>query len=255
MAMQALLLAMARVLGCVQFIPIFGRRHMALLHRNAIALALSLPQAWALWASIDAGAQPLNLLPLVLKEALLGCAMGLLLCVPVWAFSAAFTLVDNQRGANAAQQQNPSLQADASMLGELGERMLVLSLVHSGGLMVLLSVLADSYRAWPALEPLPPWSPEARAVLLGALQQLMAHALVWAAPVLLLLLLVEFALAIASLAAQGVDVYQMSLPLKSVMALVMLAVCAAALIDDASGQTLAHWFDLMRIGLASRNPP
>ena len=239
---EAMAIALARVLGCAMFLPIFGRRHMASLHRNAICIALSLPQAASIWVELggtaDAGPW---LAALALKEALLGCALGLALSVPFWALSGACTLIDNQRGANAAQQINPSLAADSSILGEAFERLLIVLLAQAGMFKLAFAVIVGSYAVWPALAPMPDLSDAMRAATLGAVNQLLADSMLYAAPVLLVLMAVEFALAIASSAIKGLEVYQTAMPIKTLLAIFTIVLCLPGLADHVVRAVETWW--------------
>jgi type III secretion protein T len=220
----ALSLAAARAIGCMTFLPAFGRRHMSLVHRNAIAMAVSLPQAWWLWQVLPQ--HPLGFWAygaLALKETALGCLVGFLLAVPYWTVRSACTLIDNQRGANAAQVQNPSLDADASVLGELAERALIVYLCQTGMFVLVFEVLADTYALWPALEAWPRLSAPMWHGVVQALAVTASDALVYAAPALLLLIAIEGGIAIAGMPVKGLDVSQLAMPLKSLAGLMVLA--------------------------------
>jgi type III secretion protein T len=243
-ALQALGLSMARVLGCVFFIPAFGRRHMMILHRTAISLAIALPQCHTLWHLLqDRSATATPVVVLAFKESVIGCILGLMLAIPFWAFQSAFTLVDNQRGANAAQQSNPSLQADASILGELAERALIAFLFEAAVFGSFLDVLTDSYGFWPALSSLPDLSPDSRAAVLAACARIFADAVIYSAPVILLLLAIEAGIALASVTVQGLDAYQTAMPVKSLAALIMLVLCFGAMLVHAQGSIESWWID------------
>jgi len=244
LALQALGLSMARVVGCGFFIPAFGRRHMTMVHRNAISLAIALPQCRTLWNLLqNLSTTEVPMIALAFKESVIGCILGLMLATPFWAFQSASTLVDNQRGANAAQQTNPSLQADASILGELAERALIAFLFEAGVFGSFLDVLTDSYGLWPVLSPLPDLSPHARAAVLAACSRIFADALIYGGPVILLLLVIEAAVALASVTVQGLDAYQTAIPVKSLAALMMLALCFGAMLVHAGGSIESWWID------------
>jgi type III secretion protein T len=243
-ATTALALAMPRALGCALLLPALGRQHMAGMARTALCLAISLPQACLLWHLLDR--QTLSLVrgsALALKETLVGAMLGFLLAAPFWALRGAGTLIDNQRGANAAQQVNPSLQADSSILGELCERALIAYLVEIGVFSLLFDVLAGSYQLWPALAALPLFDTAARAAMAAAFANVMSSAVLYAAPVLLLLLLVEYLMAIGSTVVQGLNVYQAAMPVKAMLALSMLLLCFPALIVVVAGN-VEHWWAL-----------
>lgn len=248
MAVNALALAMARALGFTLMLPPFSRQNMAGTLRTALCLAVSLPQAQLLWQAL--AQQHLSLaqgMALGLKEVLLGAMMGFLLAAPFWAVRGAGTLIDNQRGANAAQQANPSLQADSSILGELCERALLAYLIQLGVFVLVFDVLADSYQLWPVLAPLPHFEAAAREALLGAFGHMLTSAVLYSAPVLLLLLLVEYLLATSSTVLQGMDVYQSAMPVKAMLALLMLLLCMPALLPSVAGDAQQWWHDALQV--------
>jgi type III secretion protein T len=169
------------------------------------------------------------------KETLLGAVIGLLLAAPYWAFRSAFALVDNQRGANAAQVANPSLQADSSMLGELAERALTVLLIQTGVFGTLFDVIAQSYSLWPALAPMPELVAQEHgaAALTSAFLGFIGDGLLYSSPILVVLLLIGFGFAVSSTAAQGIPVYETAMPVKSLAALFCMAIYFTSLLDYA----------------------
>lgn len=244
---QVVALALARALGMALFLPFLNRQQMSGLVRMAVCLGLSVPAAVGLWPEfVRAAPSPAATFALGFKEALLGALLGMLVALPFWAIRGMGTLIDNQRGANAAQQVNPALQADATLLGELSERALLTLVIDAGLLQACFAVLVDSYAHWRVLDLLPVMDAGFREGLIGALAGHVTQALVLAAPALLLLLLIELALAITSTAVQGFDVYASSMAVKSIVTLVILAVIAPTLFDHATREAGAWWQDGLR---------
>ncbi|MBV6322462.1 type III secretion system export apparatus subunit SctT [Duganella violaceipulchra] len=239
---SALALAMPRALGCALVLPALGRQNMAGMQRAALCTAISLPQACLLQSLLERHSLAVSYASaLALKEVLIGAMLGFLLATPFWAIRAAGTLIDNQRGANAAQQINPALQSDSSILGEFCERALLVYLIDIGVFKLIFDVLADSYLLWPALAPLPQFDPPARVALMAAFTDMTAGALLYSAPALLLLLLVEFLMAIGSTVVQGMDVYQAAMPVKALLALLMLLLCFPGLTLTVAGAAGQFW--------------
>lgn len=244
LGVQALTLAMARIAGCAFFLPLMGKRHMSALHRNALCLALAMSQALLIWNEIRAESFPLFYLALLgLKEVFIGCALGFLMAIPFWGLSGAFTLLDNQRGANAAQQSNPSLPADASILGDLSERAFIIFLIHIGTFNMFVDVIADSYQIWPLFSITPNFNEQTRHELMNAIGILMHDTIIYCGPILLILLLIEFAMAINSTAVQGLDVYQTAMPIKSLVSIFLLAIYMETLLKFAAGRLEIWWID------------
>lgn len=239
-------LSMARLIGCAVFLSLFSARHMAHLERTAICFALALPLTNILWSQVASHeVQPLLLTMLSFKEVLLGLLLGSLLSLPFWAIRSAWSLIDNQRGANAAQQTNPSLEADASVLGELAERAFIVFLIEAGALVFLFDTIFKSYQIWPATSWMPEFSYAVRKEVLAVFAQTIAHSLQLAAPVLLILLLVEYGLSIVSVAGQGLDVYSMAMPIKSLLSLVVMSMYVSGLFDNLYKEAVQWWLDSM----------
>lgn len=226
----SLALCMARWVGLSLMLPLLGRRHMGSVQRNAICLALALPQVPGVFDHLATGQWEGPWLVLVAgKEVLLGVLLSALLSIPFWVMRGGLTLVDNQRGANAAQMNNPSLAADSSILGELGERMLIVWLAEAGAFILLFDLMADSLLIWPVLDLAPIGLMSDGARLWETFAGLMSKTLLFAAPALFVLLLVEFAMALASSSVKGIDVYHISMPIKSLAVLMLIATTGSAL--------------------------
>jgi type III secretion protein T len=222
---EVVTLASARFFGVALTFPLLHRRQLSPLHQAAACLGMSAFQWPSLWHAAAGAAWPAHhWVALVLKEAVLGFFIGCLVTIPFWVVLSAFTLLDNQRGANAAQMANPSLQADASMLGELGERALIAAFVEGALHLKAFEFMCESFTLWPAASEWPPWTAGLRGQAMLWFVDLLANALAFSAPVLLLLLLIEVCMAVASLAVQGLNVYQLAMPIKSSAALLLLAV-------------------------------
>jgi len=253
--LQALLLAMARTLGVLMFLPFLSRQYTSVVTRNAVALAFSLPVAVGLWSPLVQASPSLPLyFVLLMKEVMLGALLGMLAALPFWAVRGMGTLIDNQRGANAAQQVNPSLQADATLIGEMAERGLVALLVQWGLLQTVFTVITDSHEHWPVLAVLPDFS-QHRLAIFGALAGLVTQAVVLAGPVLLVLLLIELGLAIASTAVQGFDVYSSAMAVKTLMALFVLALISPWVMEYSADAALRWWQEGLAATLGFKAAP
>lgn len=256
LVVQAMALSMARAAGMTVFLPFFARQQTSTVVRGAVTLALALPAAVAIWPEFAARPpSPAVLMLLILKEGMLGALLGMLVTIPFWAVRGMGTLIDNQRGANAAQQANPALQADATLLGEVAERAFIALLIDLGLLQATFTVLSVSHAQWSMLAVFPPLDGNRATLLLQALAGSLTQALLLAGPALLLLLMIELALAIASTAVQGLDVYASAMAVKSISALLILALIAAPLFDKTVDDGLRWWREGVLDALGLALPP
>jgi type III secretion protein T len=219
----ALAIGCARILGCVTFIPLFMRQNITRLVRNGICIALSLPFSMKVFTDIHEGAVVGSVFALAFKEALVGVALGLMLSAPFIAFLGVGVIIDNQRGGNGAQQTNPSMPADASILGDLFQRVVMMIAVETGLFIMIIQIINQSYLVWPALDWSPSFTLSALTLHVPVFTQIIRTTLLFAAPIVLLLILVELVLALVGMSSQGVQTSELSTPVKGFIALFALA--------------------------------
>ena len=241
-------LAMARPMAIVIIVPAFTRLAMTQLLRSAVVFALALPLLPHLVlasGAITAPASPLSLL--IVKEALIGGALGLAIGLPFWAAQAAGDFVDNQRAASAGTLFDPSTGAPATVTGTFFTVVLVAIFYSGGGLRSLLEVLYGSYRVWPAEVLLPQWRGDLGDALLAILDGIVSLGLLLAGPVILLLLAIDFVLGMVGRFAPQLNVFDLSLSAKSAAFLAALLIYWTFLAQDL--ESLLDWRSLLRAPL------
>lgn len=116
--LPSLLIAMARIYPCAFLVPAFCFQHLKGMTRHIIVVVLAMIPAPGIYAALKGQEySDLMISGLVFKEAALGLLLGTLLLMPFWMFESVGALLDNQRGALAGGQLNPSLGPDATPWG------------------------------------------------------------------------------------------------------------------------------------------
>lgn len=235
-------LTQPRILALFVAVPLFARQLLPGLLRFGLAAGLGLLAAPPLAAALDQVPQGLALALWVTKEAALGFALGFVLALPFWAFEAAGFFIDNQRGASIAATLNPLTGNDSSPLGQLFNQAFIVFVLGSGAFGLLLAALYESYALWPPLSWRPQLAPGSAALWLGQLDALVRSALLWSAPVIVAMFLAELGLALVSRFAPQLQVFFLAMPIKSALAMLVLALYAATLLgyaDEWTRETLA----------------
>lgn len=88
-------------------------------------------------------------------------------------------------------------------------------------------------RMWSVFDWWPVLGPDAPAIFLGMLDRLMRLAVLFAAPVIVAMFLAEIGLAIVGRSAPQMDVFFLAMPVKSGVAMFMLAIYVTVLFDYA----------------------
>ena len=232
-------LAAARLLPCMILVPAFCFKYLKGPLRYAVVLVVSMVPAPAISRALSAlNDDWFSIGALLLKEAVLGTLLGLLLYAPFWMFASVGALLDSQRGALSGGQLNPALGPDATPLGELFQETLIMLVILSGGLSLITQVIWDSYQVWPPTAWLPGMTVDGLNLFLEQLNQTLQHMMLYAAPFIGLLLLIEAALAIIGLYAQQLNVSILAMPAKSMAGLAFLLIYLPTLLELGNGQIL-----------------
>lgn len=212
------LLGMARIGACLAWVPYLSPGVMpGKVTRTVVAMMVLI----GLWPSTAGAVVPPDIVStvvVVLREVLIGSAIGLVVALPFQIFHGMGAIVDNQRGAGVGAMLDPVSGVEATELANLLQLMSVVVFLATDGMIVLLEVIQDSYLLIPmgggmTLE-LDRLHAYAATLLAGAVRM--------ALPVLLLLFLVEVLLGTLSRFAQQMNPFSLSLAIKSFIAFIAL---------------------------------
>lgn len=240
-------LGMARIYPVAYLVPVFCFQHVRGLPRHAMVFALGmLPAPGIRQALVDAKVNWLTLGGLMFKEVVLGFLLGVLLAMPFWLYESVGALLDNQRGALIGGQLNPALGTDTTPLGHMFKEMTILLLVVTLGISTLIQVIWDSYLVWSPTAWFPLPTADGFGVFLGLLAEMFMHMMLYAAPFIGLLLLVEFSLALLSLYSPQLQVFILAMPAKSLIGLAFLLFYLPTLWDAITGR-LGRYADIRHL--------
>ncbi|MDF3135567.1 type III secretion system export apparatus subunit SctT [Pseudomonas extremaustralis] len=230
--LPSLMLGMARIYPCAMLVAAFCFQHIRGMPRHTIVMVMALlpsPGIHAALAGHDYSALMLG--ALALKELALGLLLGVLLSMPFWMFESVGALLDNQRGALAGGQLNPSLGPDATPIGHLFKQLAIFLLMVSLGLGALTQVIWDSYLIWPPTVWFPLPAANGFSVFIGLLGDTFMHMMLYAAPFIAVLLLLEFGIALLGVYSQQLQVSTLAPPVKSLAGIGILLLYFALLQD------------------------
>jgi type III secretion protein T len=175
---------------------------------------------------------------LVVKEGVIGFVLGYLVGWIFWAVQSAGALIDNQRGAAIAASIDPMQGQETSPLGILFSQAFFAYVYAAGVILPVLGLLYQSYAIWPATVVMPAIAPNFPELVLGFTDQAMRLVVVLAGPIIAVMFLAEFALAIVSRFAPQVQVFILAMPIKSGLAIFMLIFYFSVLLPHAADQML-----------------
>ncbi len=224
-------LSMTRLAVAFALLPLFTQDSVPAMVRNSLFASLAI---------ITLVLQPMTSLghlgvggwiTLFGKEALLGIGIGVLGSSLLWALEAAGNLIDVKSGAGMAQVMDPMSGHQTSFTGLFLGRLAGYVFVASGGLMLLTGTLLESYAIWPVDAPLPPLRREAVGIFESEFGRLMLTMMMIAAPVIVLLFVVDAALGVVNRYAPNLNLLTTAPPIKSLLALLAVTVMLGSTID------------------------
>lgn len=221
-----------RTAVALALLPPFAAAIMPGIIRMPLALAIAVPPAMMALQNLPPMPDSLpGLVLLLLREGSIGLLIGLGLGAFCTGLQAVGEIIDHQTGQTFTQNIDPVHGNNVSITALLLERVLFAVLMAAGFLLVLADVLYLSYRVlpvgggWGGFQPL---------VVLEATTQasrLFALAILLAGPVVLVLFVVDISLGLLNRAAPQLNVYQVTLTLKSMLGLAVLAAALPLVIE------------------------
>lgn len=258
----AFLLCLPRVYAFIVATQLFQPTAVPRLARNAAILVIALPLTPTM---LPFGVLFEDNIPLFMgyffKEVVIGFLMGFCILWFFWSIQAAGAYIDNQRGAAIAASIDPLQGHETSPLGMLFSQAFITYFFSVGGFLVLIHLLYLSYQQWPIYETLPVYADDFPELMLQLLDLGMRLAVIYSAPVIAIMFLAEFALALVSRFAPQIQVFIIAMPIKSALAVFILIFYIPLMFryaldqQDGLATYLATLFEILRVGREIGPPP
>lgn len=215
---------LARVAGCLVFVPLPGMRSVAEPARAALAVVVTLSLATR-WPALPGMASAGVLMTWVAAEAALGITIGVAIAIVLEAFALAAQVFGLQAGYAYASTIDPNSEADSGVLLVFAQLIAGMLFFALGLDREVLRLFAETLDRIPAGAYTP--GPGALAPILHLGATLFAAGVRLALPVVALLLMVDVALALLGRLNQQLQLLSLAFPVKMLLALAVLSWTAA----------------------------
>jgi type III secretion protein T len=168
----------------------------------------------------------------VTREVVIGLVLGFAASTVFWVAEAAGIYVDDLTGYNNAQMTNPLNQDHSTPTGTLLAQVAGVAFWALGGMTFLLGVLYESYQWWPLTSSTPVAANVLESFVLYQTDTLMETTAKLAAPMLFILVLVDFAFGFISKSAEKLDLISLAQPVKGALTVLMLALFIGIFINQ-----------------------
>ena len=222
-AAKPAIIVLPRVLPIMMIVPAFSSTVLTGLVRNGFMAVLILFIGPALDLSTLNDVAPLMWAALMAKETLIGILLAYAFGAVMWAIATAGSLIDFQTGASNQAFFDPIAQYETGPSAGFLNLLAITLFVTSGGLHLLLSALFESYRIWPVASFAPHFAPALLPFIARGATSVMMWTVKLAAPVVMVLVLIELGFGLVSRAMPQLNVFMMSQAVKSAVAVLMMA--------------------------------
>ena len=223
---------MARIGGALAICPALSESMVPGVARRATVLGFSLlvvPLALRGMPPGEPSALMFSLL--AVKEALLGFLLGFFAAIPFWVAENVGNFIDNQRGATMGEVYSPLSGAQVSTTGIFFTQLVSTIFFVAGVVFVFLGALYMSYRIWPIYDDYFHFAPDAPAQMLSTLSGMLRTTIVIAAPVIIIMFLATLGLGLVNRTAPQLNVFFLSMPIKSALGVAMLIIYLPFIMD------------------------
>jgi len=158
----------------------------------------------------------------LLKEFLIGWMSGFILTLPVWVSLMIGDIVESQRGGMATDNADPFTGVQSSVYGALIVSTVFMVIMVYHPFQTLITFLYKSYTIWPITEYFPDFALLDYEAVYYYVKIMFETLVLLAAPILLMMFLAEFGLALVNRFSPPLNVFILAMPLKSLVSIFVL---------------------------------
>ncbi len=216
-------LCSVRLLAAVAVTPFLSTQIVTGQARNSLVLAWTIIVFPLVEPTIPTSSTgPILLTSLLFKEIVLGILVGFFASKIFWVAMSVGFMIDNQRGAALAQVFDPNSGEQTSPFGILILNTLLCLFYTTGGFLLFLGGIFESYRVWPIYEFFPKFPDTFPNVILAEVDDFMRMVVLLSAPIVICVFLAEFGLGLVNRFAPQLNVFVLAFPIKSLVAVFVL---------------------------------
>ena len=228
----AAVLAMARIGGAFAICPALTESMIPGVARRAAVLGFSCLAIPFIKDGMPPGEPNVWMFALLaFKEALIGFLLDFFAAVPFWIAENVGNFIDNQRGATMGEVYSPLSGTQVSTTGIFFTQLVSTIFFVGGAVLVFLGAIYSSYSFWPVFADGVSFAPDAPLQMLGSLDGMLRITVVISAPVIIVMFLATLGLGLVNRTAPQLNVFFLSMPVKSALGIAMLVIYLPFIMD------------------------
>ena len=225
-------LSAVRIGAAFMMCPALGESMIMGTARRVAILAFSVLVVPHVLATMPEGEPNVWMLAAIgMKEVVIGLLIGFFAAIPFWIAENVGNLIDNQRGATMGEVYSPLSGSQESTTGIFFSQIVSTVFFVSGAVLVLLGALYASFDVWPVFGDGLSFTSSAPQQILGAVDGLLRTTVIISAPVIILMFLATIGLGFVNRTAPQLNVFFLSMPVKSALGIAMLVIYLPYIMD------------------------
>ncbi|MDR1437778.1 MAG: type III secretion system export apparatus subunit SctT [Puniceicoccales bacterium] len=228
----SLIFGLVRTAAMFSVIPFFGKKNVMGMGRNAWILGITI-FIFPFFSSEYANPNiPIGTILLITtKEVAIGVILGFLASFIFFVAEGVGNLIDVQRGASAASLFSSFNESQTTVMADFFVQIVLLLFFLSGGFRFLLEILYQSYAVWPIFSFIPSFNGPIAAFFTRFIGDYMYTVFALVGPILFALFLAEFGLGMVNRFAPQLNVFFLSMGIKSGLSSLFLILLFSFLMD------------------------
>jgi type III secretion protein T len=235
-AMEDLILMVAlcsiRIYAALYVLPATGEQFLQGMVRAGLVVILGGFVAFGLPVEQVTQFSAAQWLGLAAKEAMIGFLLGYAGSTVFWTAECVGALIDTQTGYNNVQLSNPLSGAESTPVSGLLLQLVLAVFYVLGGMLLFLDALFASFKVWPLTASLPSLAGVSEVFLIQQTDALMTGVVKFAAPVLLILLLIDLGFGLMTRAADKLEPSSLAQPIKGAVAMLLLSLSVGVFLEQ-----------------------
>ena len=228
----AAVLAMARIGGAFAVCPALTDSMIPGVARRVAVLALSCVVIPFIKDGMPPGEPNTWMFGVVaFREALIGFLLGFFAAIPFWIAENVGNFIDNQRGATMGEVYSPLSGTQVSTTGIFFTQLVSTLFFVGGAILVFLGAIYTSYKVWPVFGDGISFAKDSPVYILGSLDMMLRTTVVISAPVIIIMFLATLGLGLVNRTAPQLNVFFLSMPVKSALGIAMLVIYLPFIMD------------------------
>lgn len=208
-----------RILGVFSASPLFGDKAFSWRARILLSASLALICAPLVHTSINVLEMNSSLIFTTFQQLFWGVMFGTILHMMIGVLSNVGQIISMQMGLAMAVMNDPSNGISIPILGRLFMIFALLLFLALDGHLVMITIIVESFRAWPVGTNIPD---SALALVVNLLSWMMAASLALALPAVGAMLLSNFAFGIMNRVAPSFNIFALGFPMTMILGLLAI---------------------------------